>query len=436
MVREYPSRVSIPRPVSREEPSKGRSRGTDPWVGATSRRGDPERASWRGWASVVFFASLASSTGLAQPADPTDTVETQTEGASDDAAEGEGGEQGPGQGDERRAPARTLRVGVSGTAPFVVESDEDLSGFSVELWRQIGVERGWPFELEVEPNTEALLAQVAAGEVDVGVGPLSITAERQRRVEFTQPYAQSALAIAAPPGSSGLFATVRPFLTTAFLSGAGLFLLILCLVGALFWLTERKRNPDQFPAAPLPGIGNGIWLALVTMTTVGYGDRHPITTGGRVVAGVWMVLSLILGSSLTAFLATALTLLSLDESSIQTADELKGRRVATVEGTTAESFVRAQGARPVLFGTLGEAIEAATKEGADAVVFDRPTLHHELGARPEVELVLSDATYDPVGFGFAFPPTALQLRSDANVTLLELSESGRLERLEAAWLGN
>ncbi len=83
-------------------------------------------------------------------------------------------------------------------------------------------------------------------------------------------------------------------------------------VGTLLWLAERRDNPEQFPATPVRGIGNGVWLALVTMTTVGYGDRVPITTAGRVMAGVWMVIALISASSLTAGIATALTLSQLE----------------------------------------------------------------------------------------------------------------------------
>jgi voltage-gated potassium channel len=55
------------------------------------------------------------------------------------------------------------------------------------------------------------------------------------------------------------------------------------LGGTSLYLVERTANPD------LRSLGDGLWWALVTITTVGFGDISPVTSVGRGVGAVMMV---------------------------------------------------------------------------------------------------------------------------------------------------
>ena len=70
-------------------------------------------------------------------------------------------------------------------------------------------------------------------------------------------------------------------------------LFFIFLFGYLFYVSE----PD------VRNIGDGIWWALVTITTVGYGDITPVTTLGRVVASSLMLLGLGLIATITAIVS-------------------------------------------------------------------------------------------------------------------------------------
>ncbi len=63
----------------------------------------------------------------------------------------------------------------------------------------------------------------------------------------------------------------------------GVLLTEVVIGGTSIYLVERIENPG------INSLGDGIWWALVTITTVGFGDITAVTPLGRVVAGVLMV---------------------------------------------------------------------------------------------------------------------------------------------------
>ena len=63
----------------------------------------------------------------------------------------------------------------------------------------------------------------------------------------------------------------------------------------------------QFEVAPASNIKSAedaVWWAVTTITTVGYGDRYPVTTEGRVIASVLMVCGVGLFGTLSGFVAS------------------------------------------------------------------------------------------------------------------------------------
>jgi voltage-gated potassium channel len=70
---------------------------------------------------------------------------------------------------------------------------------------------------------------------------------------------------------------------------------------------------------------DALWWAVVTVTTVGYGDITPETVGGRIVAAVLMIVGIGMFSLLTANISSKLT--RVDEREERMGDHIDGQFV-------------------------------------------------------------------------------------------------------------
>lgn len=119
----------------------------------------------------------------------------------------------------------------------------------------------------------------------------------------------------------------------------------------LFEENAKGANIHSYPDA--------LWWAIVTVTTVGYGDRYPVTEGGRVVAAVLMLVGIGLIGVLTATVASVF----IKEHTDANKAELKkshadlGQQLAVISDRLAD-VERRLGASPVDVA----AIEAATDD--------------------------------------------------------------------------
>lgn len=348
--------------------------------------------------------------------------------------------------------AKTLRVGLSGSPPFVMAQSDDLSdlalkslnsgdvslsnrnveGISIQIWEEVAERLDQTFQYVQLPNTDANVNAVADGAVDLAVGPISITPDRlaNPKIDFTQPYFHGHQGVMLPMKAPGIWARLKPFFGWAALSSLGGLLVLLFLVGNLMWLAERRRNVEHFPRDYLHGVGNGMWFALVTLTTVGYGDRSPTTRTGRVIAGVWMVMSLLALSSITAGLASAFTvsLSNLEPSAIRDRADLRGKTVAVVSGTTSNTWAKLYGARAIDTTNLETSIELLGKNKVDAVLFDAAPLRYYLRQNPQAPFKMAPFTLASQTYGFVLP-TNSDLRTPIDVVLLEMQRSGQVKRI-------
>ncbi len=317
--------------------------------------------------------------------------------------------------------------------PFAIKTDEDTwNGVSIALWRAIAEDLDYETEFREYPDVTSLLAAVEKSEVDVGVAAITVTADREKHVDFSMPFYTSGIGVAVRKTDKGsLGAALKSLASPKIIAWIAPFVWLLVAIGVLAWLLERRHNSEHFDKRPLHGIWDGIWFAAVTMTTVGYGDKSPKTLAGRLLSLVWMFSGLVLISLFTATAASLLTQSQL-QAQIHRAGDLTRYRCGTVGDSTSGNFLADNNLSYMSFANVDETLTALLDDRIDACVYDAPTLryfsHTQFGGRLNVLQI----RFEPVSYAIALPSGSV-MRKPINIRLLEETEGegwhDRVERL-------
>ncbi|MCA9672298.1 MAG: transporter substrate-binding domain-containing protein [Myxococcales bacterium] len=337
-----------------------------------------------------------------------------------------------GGGDALAAEPEALRVVVAGSKPFVIKHGSTTRGVALDVWKAIAKRLPATYTVRVAKDLSEAIADIEGGRADVIVGPVSITASRASRVDFTQPYFASSIAIMTSRTPPSAWKRLKPQLVQALLIFVGALLVLLLLVGTLIWLVERGHNPAHFPRSVLRGVSNGMWFALVTLTRVGYGDRTPITRAGRFIAGLFMLAALLGGAMLTASITTMMTVSKLEDQGITSMSKLHGRQVAVVKGTPGEAVALRHGARMLATPSKEQALALLVGGKVDAMLYDLPVLQYYLLEHPELPLVVHTSQTSPDNYGFAVRRGS-PLRNRIDIALLRLREGHVLRTIMQRW---
>ncbi len=334
-------------------------------------------------------------------------------------------------------PPRRLRVYVKPIAPFVMEDEKgSLSGFSIDLWEALSRRMGTESKLVMQPGLAEMLDGVAAGKADLGIAAVTITAGRERRLDFSHPYFRSGLQVMVRAGDRGLVSHGLSVMSSMFsspsfrLALAGLGLLVI-IVAHVIWLVERRHN-EQFTRAWPLGLWDAVYWTLVTISTVGYGDKTPKTHLGKAIALVLIIFGYIAFAWFTATITSAITVSNL-AGSINGPSDLSGHPVAVVEGSTSHEWLRHQpGARAVTVRNITDAYRLLESGKVDAVVYDFPALDHYARTAGKGKVRTTGPVFRREDYGIIFPAGS-PLREKVNRALLEIMESGEYASINRKW---
>ena len=329
-----------------------------------------------------------------------------------------------------------FRVATRIIKPFVFEENHALTGFSIELWQEISGQLNAKSEFVMKATVKDLLEATRSKEADLAIAAISITAEREIDWDFSQPMFDAGLQIMTPAQgtSSGLFtaitggvfsSTVLPFL--------GLVLLMLLVPAHLVWFFEQKHSTGMLThRSYFPGIFEACWWAASTLAT--QADQMPRAALARIVAVIWMFTSVVFIAYFTAAVTSALTLQQL-RGDINGPEDLPGKRIATVKGSTSMDYLRSLNIEATEFTNIEEVLRVLRQGSVDAVVYDAPVLLYYASHQGKGKVQVVGNIFRKESYGILFPSNSPH-RKPVNEALLKIRENGTYDRLYQKWFGS
>ncbi|MGB0177798.1 MAG: transporter substrate-binding domain-containing protein, partial [Owenweeksia sp.] len=270
----------------------------------------------------------------------------------------------------------TLIIGIKEAPPFVnYTAAGKPAGLSVDFWELVDNDIPASIVYRKFNTIPELTTALQKGEIDLSINPLTVTDQRMAYLDFSQPFFISGTTMVRRQ-ENRWWSIVRNVFSWQFFSAIAALFLVIWIFGFVMWMLERRNNPEQFHKG-WRGVGDGFWWSAVTMTTVGYGDKAPVTRGGRILGVVWMFAAILMISGLTAGIASSLTVSSL-EGGIESVEDLEKFKVGTIDGSSSADYLEIFEIDSRKFNSVTEGLQAVKDKKLDVFVYDRPLLQYYL----------------------------------------------------------
>jgi len=346
---------------------------------------------------------------------------------------------GPASAADPVAPApaavpERLRVGVVPISSAVEWKGDQPSGVMIDVWNDLARRLGLESDFIRIDTFKHLMDMVTSGEVDVALGPVAITEERERAFDLTHPVFHSGLRVAVRQRNApGFIPVIASFLSWDLLRLFGVVLAMVIASGHLLWWFERGGNPESFPPQYPRGVWEAIWWIASTIVAGGCDNKHVATALGRAIAFTWMVGGIVLLAAFTSVLTATLTAEQVT-GKVHGPRDLTGRTVGCVETAVTVQVIRQRGGVPREFPTMSGALDALSTGFVDAVVGENQQLMYLTNQPDRRDVKLVGPIFESFDYGLGLP-NGSPLREPLNMAILRMREDGTFSRIREQWLG-
>jgi polar amino acid transport system substrate-binding protein len=321
-------------------------------------------------------------------------------------------------------PAATpkLVVGVVHDPPYLVkDANGEWSGLNVDIWKAVAQDLKVDYEFR-EMEFHQLLEGLKSRTLDITIETLFVVAERERFMDYSFAFGSTRLALATSYDKLDhpWWMAVKLFFSWGTLKIVGLLALLLCILGLLFWLIERKVNPDHFGGNILTGIVSGIyWVGSTLASGVCFGISLK-SLPARILGLIWMLMCAVALSALIASLSASLSAARLTTQLVND-DTLRRMHLGGVRHSAELTFLKKLGGKYVEYSTEEDALKAVLRGEVEGFVYDEITLRHYRDYDYKGKISVYQAGLKKFSFAFGLPKDS-PWRSKVNIALLDLME--------------
>ena len=341
---------------------------------------------------------------------------------------------GSAQAPSAAQPHKDLVVAIKKAPPFAIRSqDGTWTGISIELWNRVGKKLGYSTTYREYQTVPQMLQAVTGGGADAAVAAISVTPEREKTLDFTQPFYASGLGIAVPANKQiEWFYILRNIFSFRFLEAIGVLIAGAFIVGFLIWLLERRVTEHY--AKGVQGFGTSLWWSASAMAQAAAADKAPGTLWGRLLGMLWLIASIVAVASFTAGVTSHLAAQRF-ASLVRTSSDLAAVRTGSIPSTNAFDFLRAEHIDARSYPSVAAGLDALKAGKLDAFVYDRPILQWTVHKGYIDDVQVLDKLFVRDNYAIALPKGS-PLRTDIDVAMEEEMRDAWWQDLLVRYLGS
>lgn len=315
-------------------------------------------------------------------------------------------------------PPQELVIGTRQVPPFAFQNAKgEWDGLSIGLWREIAERLKLKYRFEDAGTVKELVSGVTDKRFDAGVAALTVTEERERLLDFSHSFFNTGLAIATTPSTrSPVLSALLSFFTWETLGIIAAVIGGIVLIGLILSIVERRAGNGDFDSA-----SEGLWGSMTMFLTSQFTAPEPKSWVGRMLAVLWVIISIGAMTFLTGIVTSALTIQSL-EGQVRGLADLPKLRVGAVKGSTGNQWLSDERIRATQFEAVPAGLAALIEGKLDAFVHDAPLLQYLARGEFEGRIVVLPDNFAPQDYAIAFPDGSA-LREPVNRELIAIKRS-------------